>query len=306
MQDLVIETSGLTRRFAGLTAVDQVSLRVPPGSVYGFVGPNGAGKTTTIRMLLGLVRPNAGEVRLLGQPMDESRRELLGRVGALVESPSVYPNLTGRENLEVTRTLTRAEKGQIERALHIVQLEEAADRLVGGYSTGMKQRLGLALALLNEPELLILDEPTNGLDPAGMIEIRELLCRLPDECGATVFLSSHLLAEVEQVATQIGIIDHGKLRFQGPLEELHATMEEHVVLGVERPGLAKRTLERAGWAVRSNGGDRITVTANGNADAALINDQLVNAGLHVFHLSVQGPTLEDMFLTLTGNVQGGG
>ena len=306
MHDLVIETSGLTRRFGGLTAVDQVNLRVSPGSVYGFVGPNGAGKTTTIRMLLGLIRPHAGVVRLLGQPMAESRRALLGRVGALVESPSVYPNLTGRENLEVTRTLSRAEKRQIERALHIVQLQEAADRLVGGYSTGMKQRLGLALALLNEPELLILDEPTNGLDPAGMIEMRELLRRLPDECGATVFLSSHLLAEVEQVATHIGIIDRGKLRFQGPWEQLHATMEEHVVLGVERPALAKKTLERAGWAVRSNGSDRITVTANGNADAALINDLLVNAGLHVFHLSVQRPTLEDMFLTLTGNAQGGG
>jgi ABC-type multidrug transport system ATPase subunit len=222
-----------------------------------------------------------------------------------VESPSVYPDLTGRENLEVTRTLTGADKEQIESALHIVQLESAADRLVGGYSSGMKQRLGLALALLSEPELLILDEPTNGLDPAGMIEIRQLLRRLPDEYGTTVFLSSHLLVEVEQVASHIGIIDHGKLCYQGHLEELRAMMEEQVVLGVERPGLAKRTLEQLGWSVRNNGANRITVTANGRADAAMINHQLLNAGLQVFHLSVEKPTLEDMFLTLTEHAGGG-
>ncbi len=305
MQDWVIETSGLTRRFGTLTAVDHVDLRVPQGSVYGFLGPNGAGKTTTIRMLLGLLRPNGGEVRLFGEPLTERRLALLGRLGALVESPSVYPNLTGRENLEVTRALTGADREQIERVLRVVLLEDAADRLVGGYSSGMKQRLGLALALLNEPELLILDEPTNGLDPAGMIEIRDLLHRLPSECGTTVFLSSHLLAEVEQVATHIGIIDHGKLRFQGKLEDLHAMVEGHVVLGVERPALAKQMLAQEGWAVSSNGSNRITVAANGRADAAMVNHQLVSAGLRVFHLSVERPTLEDMFLTLTENVEGG-
>ncbi len=305
MQDWVIETSGLTRRFGTLTAVDHVDLRVPQGSVYGFLGPNGAGKTTTIRMLLGLLRPNGGEVRLFGEPLTERRLALLGRLGALVESPSVYPNLTGRENLEVTRALTGADREQIERVLRVVLLEDAADRLVGGYSSGMRQRLGLALALLNEPELLIMDEPTNGLDPAGMIEIRDLLHRLPSECGTTVFLSSHLLAEVEQVATHIGIIDHGKLRFQGKLEDLHAMVEGHVVLGVERPALAKKMLAQEGWAVSSNGSNRITVAANGRADAAMVNHQLVSAGLRVFHLSVERPTLEDMFLTLTENVEGG-
>jgi ABC-type multidrug transport system ATPase subunit len=217
MQTSAITTSGLTRRFGMLTAVDDLDLRVPRSSIYGFLGPNGAGKTTTIRLLLGLIRPHAGEVQLFGEPLRQRRMVLLRRVGALVESPSLYPNLTGRENLEVTRRLIGGEKAQIGQALHIVHLEDAADRRVGGYSSGMKQRLSLALALLNTPELLILDEPTNGLDPAGIQEMRDLIVRLPQEYGVTVFLSSHLLAEVEQVATHIGIIRQGRLRFQGTL-----------------------------------------------------------------------------------------
>jgi ABC-2 type transport system ATP-binding protein len=230
---------------------------------------------------------------------------LLRRVGALVEAPSLYPNLTGRENLQVTATLTAAGKERIERVLRIVRLQAAADRLVGGYSSGMRQRLGLALALLNDPQLLILDEPTSGLDPSGMIEMRELLCRLPAEHGVTVFLSSHLLAEVEQVATHIGIIDRGQLRFQGTLNGLHAQMEEQVTLGVEQPAAAAEVLQQAGWAVRSNGGNRITVAANGRSDAVMINHQLVNAGVKVFHLSVEQPSLEDIFLTLTEKAEGG-
>jgi ABC-type multidrug transport system ATPase subunit len=174
-QHLAISTSGLTRCFGDLVAVDSVDLRVPRASVYGFLGPNGAGKTTTIRMLLGLIRPHAGEVRLFGQSLRDGRIGLMRRVGALVESPSLYPHLTGRENLEVTRRLIGGSQEQIDRALSIVHLEEAADRCVKGYSTGMQQRLALALALLGEPELLILDEPTNGLDPAGIREMREFL-----------------------------------------------------------------------------------------------------------------------------------
>jgi ABC-type multidrug transport system ATPase subunit len=299
MQNVAIATSGLTRRFGQLTAVDDLNLEVPRGSVYGFLGPNGAGKTTTIRMLLGLIRPNAGEVSLFGQPLRANRRFLLGRTGALVETPSLYPNLTGRENLEVTRRLTGGLHSQIERALAVVRLGEAGDRTVTGYSHGMKQRLGLALALLSEPDLLVLDEPTNGLDPAGIQEMRELIRRLPEEYGATVFLSSHLLSEVEQVATHIGIIFRGHLRFQGTQEALHAQMEEQIVLGVDRPERAGDVLRRRGWTVHTNGGHRITVAANGHSDAALVNAQLVGEGVNVFHLNLEQPTLEDMVMALT-------
>ncbi len=304
MQTMTITTSRLARRFGTLTAVDDLDLQVPPGSIYGFLGPNGAGKTTTIRMLLGLIRPHAGEVHLFGCSLRQERMTLLRQVGALVESPSLYPNLTGRENLEVTRRLVGGQKAQIGQALHVVRLEDAADRRVGGYSTGMKQRLGLAQALLSTPQLLILDEPTNGLDPAGIHEMRELLCSLPQEYGVTVFLSSHLLAEVEQVATHIGIIQQGRLRFQGTLDDLHAQMKEHAVLGVDQSEKARRLLQQTGWSVHGNGGHRLTVAANGRSDVAMINAQLVGEGVNVYHLNLEQPTLEDIFLTLT-NGEGG-
>ena len=213
--DNVIETVGLSRSFGAVKAVEDLKLVVPRASVYGFLGPNGAGKTTTIRMLLGLIRPDEGEAFVFGQSIRTNRMEILGRLGALVEHPACYPHLTGRENLEIIRRLRGLPKSSIGEALGIVKLEEAAKRLVKHYSTGMKQRLGLAIALLGQPELLILDEPTNGLDPAGIHEMRDLIVRLPEALGITVFLSSHLLGEVEQVASHIGIIQRGKQVFQG-------------------------------------------------------------------------------------------
>ncbi|HSJ56588.1 MAG TPA: ABC transporter ATP-binding protein [Anaerolineae bacterium] len=303
MDNLPIVTAGLTRRFGGITAVDGVDLQVPTRSVYGFLGPNGAGKTTTIRLLLGLLRPDAGEVRLFDAPLGRHRRTLLRRVGALVESPSLYPNLTGRENLEVTRRLVDATRAQVDRALHIVHLTGAAHRRVAGYSSGMRQRLGVALALMTDPELILLDEPTNGLDPAGMQEIRALLRALPEEYGVTVFLSSHLLAEVEQVATHIGIIQSGRLRFQGTLEALHTQVQEQVVIDVDRPEQARELLNRAGWRVNGNGGHRLAVAANGRSDAALLNARLVNEGVNVYRLALERPTLEDIFMMLTSQAQ---
>ncbi len=305
MSELIIETSGLTRLFGPLTAVDHLALQVPRGSIYGFLGPNGAGKTTTIRMLLGLIRPHKGGVHLFGQSLLRDRLALLGRVGALVESPSLYPNLTGRENLEVTRRLIGGQQAQIDRVLHVVRLEDAAGRRVRGYSNGMRQRLGLALSMLGDPELLILDEPTNGLDPSGIQEMRDLICRLPDEYGVTVFLSSHLLAEVEQVATHIGIIQKGRIRFQGTQDDLHAQIEEHIVVGVDQPDRAKMVLQQAGWTASFNGGQRITIPANGRSDAALINAHLVSEGVNVYHLNLEQPTLEDIFLALTHDMEGG-
>ncbi|MCG2769837.1 MAG: ABC transporter ATP-binding protein [Anaerolineae bacterium] len=297
--EFAIATSGLVRRFGSLTAVDHLDLQVPAGSVYGFLGPNGAGKTTTIRMLLGLIRPDAGEVRLFGSPLRRERNALLRRVGALVDVPSLYPHLTGRENLEVVRRLLGGRRKEIDRVLQIVRLESNADRCVREYSHGMRQRLGLALALFGEPDLLILDEPTNGLDPAGMIEVRDLIRRLPEEAGTTVFLSSHLLGEVEQVATHIGIIREGRFQFQGTLQSLQLQMQPQVVLDVDRPDRATDLLRRAGWTVRSNDNRRLVVEANGPSDAAMINAQLVQGGLNVFHLVLAKPSLEETFLKLT-------
>jgi ABC-type multidrug transport system ATPase subunit len=299
MPDYVIRTSNLTRRFGKLTAVDGVDLTIPRGSVYGFLGPNGAGKTTTIRMLLGLIRPDAGRVHLFGQSLAKARIPLLRRVGALVESPSLYPHLTGRENLEVTRRLMGGRRARIAEVLRLVRLEETADRLVKGYSTGMRQRLGLALALLGEPDLLILDEPTNGLDPAGIREMREFIGHLPARYGVTVFLSSHLLNEVEQVATHIGIIHQGRLLFQDTPDELQAQLSDQVRLGVDRPAEAAHILTGAGWTCQPGANGRLAVAVNGQSDVAMINKLLTGAGVNVFELNLEHPSLEDIFLELT-------
>lgn len=303
MTDCAVLTHELTRRFGDLTAVDSLSLRVPRGSVYGFLGPNGAGKSTTIRMLLGLIRPHGGHINVLDEPL-ERRGPPLERIGTLVESPSLYGHLTGRENLEVLRRLTRTPRGRVPEVLRVVGLLAAADRLVKTYSHGMRQRLGIALALLRDPELLILDEPTNGLDPAGIHEIRDLLRRLPETMGVTVFLSSHLLSEVEQVASHVGIIRKGRLVFEGELGDLYARTGEAITLGVPDPLAASRVLKRAGWRVHSLERECLQVVASGRADAALINAQLVEAGVQVYHLEAARPTLESIFLQLTGDAMG--
>jgi ABC-2 type transport system ATP-binding protein len=299
MSDLAIETSGLTRRFGQVVAVEGLDLRVPRACVYGFLGPNGAGKTTTIRMLLGLMRPNAGSVKLFDCALNEDRRRLLGRVGSLVETPSLYPHLTGAENLEVTRRLIGAPREVVTRALKIVNLEADARRLVRGYSLGMRQRLGLALALLQEPELLILDEPTNGLDPAGIRDMRALIRQLSVEHGMTIFLSSHLLSEVEQVATHLGIINRGRMIFEGTVSELEARRRERLRLGVDRPEEARRLLAAAGWAVEEARDGFLTVDTRDRAQAAAINGVLVRGGLEVYHLQIEQQSLEDRFLQLT-------
>ncbi len=301
--DILIETHALSRRFGRTLAVDKVDLAVPAGSVYGFLGPNGAGKTTTIRMLLGLIRPSAGQVRLFSLPLAGNRLRILQWVSALVETPSLYPHLTGRENLQVTRRILNLPASSIDYALKTAGLEKDANRLVKGYSLGMKQRLALALALMPEPALLILDEPTNGLDPAGIIEVRTLIGSLPSQQGMTVFLSSHLLSEVEQVATHIGIIRSGQMIFQGTLQALQAERSHALLIGTDRVEQAAQVLQRAGWPVQSRNGRQLKVEVNGQSDAALINRLMVEQGLNVFQLSLEQPTLEDTFLQLTGPVK---
>ena len=299
MHNYMIETRGLTRRFGKILAVDDLNLRAPEACVYGFLGPNGAGKTTAIRMLLGLCRPDAGEVHLFGSPLAANRLSLMRRVGALVESPSLYPHLSGRENLEVTRRLLGAPRELIDRALESTKLVQDAHRRVREYSLGMRQRLGLAIALLNKPELLILDEPTNGLDPAGIHEMRDLIRRLPAEFGVTVFLSSHLLSEVEQIASHIGIIHEGRLLFQGPLSELQEAQQVQLTLGVSQPDQAVQCLTVSGWSVQRRADGFLTVSAATSEEAIRINNQLIGERIEVFHLSLTQASLEDIFLTLT-------
>lgn len=299
MPDYAIETDQLGRCFGNIVAVDAVSLAIPTGSVYGFLGPNGAGKTTTIRMLLGLIRPHQGTVCLFGTALAKQRLAALRQVGALVEQPSLYPHLTGRENLEVTRRILGARRLQIDRALATVGLAAAASRVVRGYSLGMRQRLGLALALLNEPQLLILDEPTNGLDPAGIHEMRDLIRRLPAEHGITVFLSSHMLSEVEQIATHLGIINAGRLYFQGTLAELQAQRPAQLVLEVGQPAAALQLLAAAGWPATMTT-DKLVISGPAVGLAAEVNATLVQAGIDVLALGRQRPSLEQMFLSMTG------
>lgn len=302
----LIETRGLTRRFGSQLAVDDLNLLVPAAGVYGFLGPNGAGKTTAIRMLLGLIRPNTGEVRLFGQSLNGNHQSLMGRVGALVEAPSLYPHLTGRENLEVTRRLLGSDCNLIELALATVKLTKDADRRVREYSLGMRQRIGLALALLNKPKLLILDEPTNGLDPAGIHEMRDLIRRLPEEFGVTVFLSSHLLGEVEQIATHIGIINEGHLLFQGTLGELQSKQQTLLTVGVKQIDEAKQFLAHSGWTVELGVDDLLNVSTKAPDDAAKINRLLIEHGLEVFHLALSQRSLEDIFLGLTNGTRRSG
>jgi ABC-2 type transport system ATP-binding protein len=295
-----IETVNLTRRFGALVAVNRLGLRVPRGCIYGFLGPNGAGKTTTIRMLLGLIRPNEGEAHLLGESFAGSaRRGLLRRVGALVEMPSLYPHLTGYQNLQVTQELVGLPRANIDRVLGIVRLRSDAHRRVKEYSLGMRQRLGVALALLGEPQLLILDEPTNGLDPAGIREMRDLIRGLPTEHGVTVFLSSHLLGEVEQIATHVGIVGRGRMLFQGTLGELQGQLREWAVVEVDQPAKAASVLSRIGMPVEVTDEGRLALNLPARTAAARIASELIGAGLDLYQLRLERPSLEDLFLNLT-------
>jgi ABC-2 type transport system ATP-binding protein len=220
----IVKTSGLTKRYGETLSVSELCLSVREGRIYGFLGPNGAGKSTTLKMLLNLVKPTAGEIEIFGKRLtSKTRMEILRNTGSLIESPAYYGHLTARENLQILQTLLDVPKQNIDEVLRIVRLDNQQKKRVSAYSLGMKQRLGLAGALLSFPKLLILDEPTNGLDPAGIQEMRELICSLPEKYGMTVIVSSHLLSEIDRMAEDVGIIVGGKLLYQGSLENLHET-----------------------------------------------------------------------------------
>ena len=295
----VIETKALCKQYGPHTAVDHVELHVPQGCVYGFIGPNGAGKSTTMKMLLGLIHPTAGRVRLLGQELTEkSRLPLLRQTGSLIESPAGYLHLTAQENLEIVADLKGVPHKDIGRVLDIVHLTQDRSRKVGQYSLGMKQRLGIAMALLGSPKLLILDEPTNGLDPAGIQEMRALIRNMPAATGATVLISSHLLGEMEQMVEQVGIIDHGHILFEGPLTELQRHSRGNVTLRLLDPAKAAPILRANGLTAHS---DSYVVTLPPLQDALLADlvQKLAACGAGVVELTPRTKTLEEIFLSLT-------
>ena len=295
----VIETKALCKQYGPHTAVDHVELHVPQGCVYGFIGPNGAGKSTTMKMLLGLIHPTAGRVRLLGQELTEkSRLPLLRQTGSLIESPAGYLHLTAQENLEIVADLKGVPHKDIGRVLDIVHLTQDRNRRVGQYSLGMKQRLGIAMALLGSPKLLILDEPTNGLDPAGVQEMRALIRNMPAATGATVLISSHLLGEMEQMVEQVGIIDHGHILFEGPLTELQRHSRGNVTLRLLDPAKAAPILRANGLTAHS---DSCVVTLPPLQDALLADlvQKLAACGAGVVELTPHTKTLEEIFLSLT-------
>jgi ABC-2 type transport system ATP-binding protein len=296
-----IETDGLSKFFGQIRAVDSVNLRVNRGELYGFLGLNGAGKTTTIRALLGMIRPSAGSVQVLGQAVGPNGRGPWHRVGHMVESPAAYPELTVWENLEIARRLQGiTDKKAVPRVIEHLGLEPYAERKAGLLSTGNLQRLGLARALLHEPELLILDEPANGLDPAGVVEIRELLAGLASEKGVTVFMSSHILTEVDRLATRISIIHEGRILEEldkQKLEELRSLRLEIKARDLEA---ARIVLTRAGFQVKSGGNTLYIHDANAIGAPDKVATLLVGAGTPPTRLAVEHEDLEDHFLRLTG------
>ncbi|MFE4452379.1 ABC transporter ATP-binding protein [Streptomyces sp. NPDC056796] len=302
----VIETRGLTKRYrGGRPAVDGLDLTVPGGSVFGFLGPNGSGKTTTIRMLMGLIDPTAGTAHVLGHPMPAAARTVLPQVGALIEGPALYGFLTGRGNLVRFDSADpsadpRTRRARVEHALERVGLAAAAGKKARAYSLGMKQRLGLAAALLQPRRLLVLDEPTNGLDPQGMREIRSLVRELAAE-GTTVFLSSHLLDEIEQVCTHAAVMARGRLLVQGPVAALAAGTRGRLSVTTPDPVDAARVLAEHGATGLVTEGDRVSTDAPSAAvDLAEINAALVRAGVRVRAFGLQRASLEDAFVALTG------
>ncbi|WP_118953250.1 ABC transporter ATP-binding protein [Taibaiella helva] len=301
MTPFLIETAGLSYRFRQDEKVlDDVALQVPEGAIYGFLGPNGAGKTTTLRLLLGLLRKQQGSIHISGQDVSVHRSALLRKVGALIESPSIYHHLSAAENLEVWRKLYRCPRSRVAAALSMTGLDRTGNKKAGRFSLGMKQRLGIAAALLHEPPLLILDEPTNGLDPAGIVEMRALLQRLNRELGTTILISSHLLPEIERLVTHIGIINGGRLQYQGTLAGLTEEREQAGGFLIDcngDPG-ATAAVERLqlsfSWQGKLLAIDKVT-----REQMPLLLRELVGDGIAIYGMHVQKNDLETIFMNLT-------
>ena len=296
----IVQTRGLCKQYGKVMRVNRLDLQVPEGAIYGFLGPNGAGKSTTLKMILGLVRPTAGSISVFGKEVNgHNRLDMLKQVGSLIESPSYYGHLTGEENLKVVQTLRGVPEKDVYEVLEIVRLEGQRSKKVAHYSLGMKQRLGLAAALLGFPRLLILDEPTNGLDPAGIQEMRELICSLPARFGMTVLVSSHLLSEIDQMADYVGIIREGELVFQDTLETLHRHSRHNLALRTGDNEGALKLLHQSRVPCAQEE-DYILLPRLDDPDAAKLIRYLIGHGVDVLRLEERQKSLEDIFLKLTG------
>ena len=298
---MVINTDGLTFDFGNQTVVKSLSLQVPEGSIYGFLGPNGAGKTTTIKLLLNLLQTQQGSIQIFGKELKSNRLEILSQIGSLIEQPAIYLHLSGKENLLNRALLLQIAEARVNEVLKIVHLTDAAHKKAGQYSLGMKQRLGIALALLSDPKLLILDEPTNGLDPNGIIEVRELLIKLVSEHKKTVFISSHLLAEIERMATHVGIINHGELLFQGSIQDLEAMSKPAVQIETDNTVDVANYLSRNNYTVAEVTDTHLFVPYTTKQQMGNINKLLNDMGYNVYSITKQHKDLEKLFLDITQN-----
>jgi ABC-2 type transport system ATP-binding protein len=297
-----IETNQLNFSFGKKQVLQNLNLSIPKGSIYGFLGPNGAGKTTTIRILLGLIELRQADVKIFGLDIRKHRLSILRRIGALVEMPSLYEHLSGRKNLEITRLLYgNIPASRIDEVLEIVGLTKDAHRPTKQYSLGMKQRLGLAVSLLANPELLVLDEPTNGLDPNGIKEVRELLIQLNRDFGKTVFVSSHLLAEVERTATHVGIVHQGRLHFQGTIQDLHARQQPLTGFETSQNDKALPILQEKWQAAHLNGQGMVYIPTHDKAEIHYINELLLRNQIEVYRIQPLQSSLEDLFMKITEN-----
>jgi ABC-2 type transport system ATP-binding protein len=300
MKNLLVETQSLDYSFSGNEkTLHQLSMQVPEGCIYGFLGPNGAGKTTTLRLLLGLLRKQQGNIYIFGKELSQQRLDILQKTGSLIEQPSLYLHLTGKENLEIQRRIFNCSKSAVDRVLSTVGLSHAASKKAKAYSLGMKQRLSLAIALLHQPQLLILDEPTNGLDPNGIIEMRELIRTLNREEGTTIIVSSHLLSEIEKMATHAGIINHGRFLFQGTLPELNQLKSSSSFIEIETAdNTAALGILQTEQAVQKENGT-IVLPYSSKEQMAAINKMLVLRNIDVYQVVLRQIELEQLFLQLT-------
>lgn len=295
---MIVVTDNLSKEYDGVYRVQELDIRIKEGDIYGFLGPNGAGKSTTMKMLLGLVKPTSGTIEIMGKPFNEkNRRDILSSVGSLIESPSYYGHLTGRENMEIIRRLLDLPKKNIEEAVHIVRMENQMEKKVKNYSLGMKQRLGIAMALARFPKLLILDEPTNGLDPAGIEEMRELIKMLPKQYGMTVMISSHILSEIDQMATVVGIINQGCLIFQERMSVLDMQREPQIILRTSDNNHAFQLLKKANPQRTTDG---LQIGALTDEQTGAVVQCLCSNGISVYRVEEHRESLEDIFLNLTG------
>ena len=299
MSKFAIETVDLNYHFGKQLVVKNLAMKVPIGSIYGFLGPNGAGKTTTIKILLNLLKSPADKVFIFGKEINSNRIACLKQMGALVEQPAIYGHLSGKENLVNRCILLGIKKSKAEEMLNLVGLSEAANKKAGQYSLGMKQRLGIALAMVSDPELLLLDEPTNGLDPNGIIEIRNLMMELTTKHAKTILVSSHLLAEIERTATHVGIINKGEMLFQGTISDLHNLSKATIIIETNDTKKASEILINNNINLLHSEKNTLTVEFENKEKMGELNTILVNNGLTVYSISKANKDLENLFLDIT-------